>query len=338
MAVHTSRSHTPSVLDVGLQPVAYGHAQREETNMGYAKYIGRVGGLAVALGVGMAVATTPGIAWADDTASASSADAAGTAGATNTSATSESETTTGTTGTSTAAGSQTDGASARGSGAVEVPTSGTSASTDASVRQAQRGEVLATRCTQSPNKSSSETPAKGAAAAEPTRADITQPKRDEDSTATEPEAPAATRARAYVTEEVRVVEPASGGYSSGWFIVDAQGNTWLVTDTYSAVSVINTDPASGTYNTTIATITLPDGAQDVAVSADGSRAYVTHSDGKTITVIDTATNQVIGTFITDQNSTAGWQYITVGPDGRLYITDQADGTTYAVTIGDATAL
>jgi len=55
-------------------------------------------------------------------------------------------------------------------------------------------------------------------------------------------------------------------------------------------------------------------------------------------VIDTATNLVIGTFITDQNSTAGWQYITVGPDDRFYITDQADGTTYAVTIGDATAL
>ena len=37
--------------------------------MGSAKYIGRVGGLAVALGVGMAVATTPGVAWADDTVS-----------------------------------------------------------------------------------------------------------------------------------------------------------------------------------------------------------------------------------------------------------------------------
>ena len=65
----------------------------------------------------------------------------------------------------------------------------------------------------------------------------------------------------------------------------------------------------------------------MAVSTDGSRAYVTHADGKTITVIDTTTNTVIGTFTTDQNSTAGSQYITVGPDGRLYITDQADGTT-----------
>ena len=32
--------------------------------MGYASYVGRVGGLAVALGVGVAVATTPGVAWA----------------------------------------------------------------------------------------------------------------------------------------------------------------------------------------------------------------------------------------------------------------------------------
>lgn len=36
----------------------------------YAKYIGRVGALAIALGVGGAVATTPGVAWADDTPSA----------------------------------------------------------------------------------------------------------------------------------------------------------------------------------------------------------------------------------------------------------------------------
>ena len=41
--------------------------------MGHAKHIGRVGALAVALGVGMAVATTPGVAWA--TAEPDSADA-----------------------------------------------------------------------------------------------------------------------------------------------------------------------------------------------------------------------------------------------------------------------
>jgi hypothetical protein len=40
--------------------------------MGHAKYIGRVGGLAVALGVGVAVATTPGVAWAGPSDSGSS--------------------------------------------------------------------------------------------------------------------------------------------------------------------------------------------------------------------------------------------------------------------------
>ncbi len=45
--------------------------------MGYARYVGRVGGLAVALGVGIAVATTPGVAWAgpSDTGSTSSSPA-----------------------------------------------------------------------------------------------------------------------------------------------------------------------------------------------------------------------------------------------------------------------
>ena len=116
--------------------------------MGTAKYIGRVGGLAVALGVGVAVATTPGVAWADDTGSASSEGSPGTAGATGTSGTPESQGTSTTTGTtpetartSTVAGSQTDGGSAPGSGSVDASESGTSASTGASVRTPGAGSV-----------------------------------------------------------------------------------------------------------------------------------------------------------------------------------------------------
>jgi YVTN family beta-propeller protein len=144
--------------------------------------------------------------------------------------------------------------------------------------------------------------------------------------------------RAYVTEEVRVVQPASGGYSSGYLITDSQGNTWVVTGTYSAVSVIDTNPASATYNTRIATITVPDGAQDVAVSPDGTRAYVTQSDGKTVTVIDTRTNTVIGTVTTDQNPTTGAGSIAIGTDGILYVTDPSDGTLYAVSLSSPTVL
>ena len=46
------------------------------TPTAYAKYIGRVGALAVALGVSGAVATTPGVAWADDSSSGSSSSTA----------------------------------------------------------------------------------------------------------------------------------------------------------------------------------------------------------------------------------------------------------------------
>jgi hypothetical protein len=45
--------------------------------MGYAKYVGRVGGLAVALGVGVAVATTPGVAWAEPTDGGSTSSSSG---------------------------------------------------------------------------------------------------------------------------------------------------------------------------------------------------------------------------------------------------------------------
>jgi YVTN family beta-propeller protein len=135
--------------------------------------------------------------------------------------------------------------------------------------------------------------------------------------------------RAYATVTVRVVEPFTGGSSNGEVITDAEGNSWSVTDTYSIVSVIDTNT-----NTEIATIPVRDGAWDVAVSPDGSRAYVTHDDGKTVTVIDTDTNTVIGTFTTDQGSTSAANTLTVGSDGTLYITDFADGTVYAVTVGD----
>ena len=41
----------------------------------YSKYIGRVGALAVALGIGGAIATAPGVAWADEPSASSASDA-----------------------------------------------------------------------------------------------------------------------------------------------------------------------------------------------------------------------------------------------------------------------
>ena len=71
----------------------------------------------------------------------------------------------------------------------------------------------------------------------------------------------------------------------------------------------------------------------MTVSADSRRLYISLSDGKTVEVVDTATNAVLGYF-TKPSSGA----MTTGPDGTLYFTDYANGKVYAVTVGGATGL
>ena len=205
----------------------------------YGRHIGRVGALAVALGIGVAVASTPGVAWADDTGSASSGDTTGTAGATGTSGTSESEgtsttpgTTTGATGPSAVKGSPTDGAAAAGPGAVDASQSSTSASTDASVRQVPPGMVLATGGADSSSKSSSETPATGDVAAKSTTDDTAAPEPAADSTATEPEVPAAVTApvggpRGGSKKRQQLVEHPTGGPGVDANTLTATGNAVL---------------------------------------------------------------------------------------------------------------
>lgn len=155
--------------------------------------------------------------------------------------------------------------------------------------------------------------------------------------------------RAYVTYGVTIAQRGVGGQPYGSFFTDSTGSNWMITGGYSAVAVIDTDPASATYNRQIGRILVPVGAQDLVV--DGSNLYVANSDNMTVTVIDRTTNMSVGRFGTDQ-STAGrdpivilpdyWvgfvpasaRYITVGPNGSVYLTDYADGKLYAVTIGD----
>ena len=82
------------------------------------------------------------------------------------------------------------------------------------------------------------------------------------------------------------------------------------------VAVLDTDRSSATFNTQIGHIAVPYGAQDVAISPDSRRLYVTLADGKTVEVIDTATHSVLGYF-----TRPGSGPMAVGPDGTLYFTD-----------------
>ncbi|MFC9358562.1 cytochrome D1 domain-containing protein [Rhodococcus sp. NPDC057014] len=149
----------------------------------------------------------------------------------------------------------------------------------------------------------------------------------------------------YITQHVSTVELATGGYSNGQFIVDSTGRLWRVTGGYGLVTVIDIDPASATYGSTLANVRLTGDAQDLALSPDGSQAFVTVGDGRTVAVIDTTTNTVVGTFVTDQDGAVTGPYgplrnVLLAGD-TLYVTDYHDDAVYAVsglTIGAPAAL
>ena len=71
-------------------------------------------------------------------------------------------------------------------------------------------------------------------------------------------------------------------------------------------------------NTVTATITVGAGPVGVAVSPDGTRAYVTNLGDDTVSVIDTATNTVTATIPVGDDPVG----VAVSPDGtRAYVTN-----------------
>ena len=112
------------------------------------------------------------------------------------------------------------------------------------------------------------------------------------------------------------------------YVVVVDSDWYPYSGTAKYVAVLDTDRNSATYNTQIGHIAVPYGAQDVAISPDSRRLYVTLGDGKTVEVIDTATHSVLGYF-----TRPGAGPMAVGPDGTLYFADPATGKTHAVTVG-----
>lgn len=144
----------------------------------------------------------------------------------------------------------------------------------------------------------------------------------------------------YVTYGVTTVARGTGGHTSGVFITDSRGQNWKVTGGYSAVAVIDTDPQHvDSHLKQVDTIRVEHGAQDIALTSDGRYAYVTGWDGMTVTRIDLGTRTVVGSYTTDQSAGTARsltfygeryfdRFVTVGPDGTVYVTDYRDEMVY----------
>lgn len=84
-----------------------------------------------------------------------------------------------------------------------------------------------------------------------------------------------------------------------------------------------------TTNTVLTEVSTPGDPGSVALSSDGSRAYVSQSDVGVVRAIDTATNTVVGT-VTGQPGGFGVA-VAVAPDhAHLYVADVRDNTVSVV--------
>ena len=72
----------------------------------------------------------------------------------------------------------------------------------------------------------------------------------------------------------------------------------------------------------VATITVGNRPLEVAVSPDGSRAYVANQSSGNVSVIDTAADSVVATIAVGLNPYG----VAVSPDGsRAYVANQSSG-------------
>jgi YVTN family beta-propeller protein/VCBS repeat-containing protein len=105
--------------------------------------------------------------------------------------------------------------------------------------------------------------------------------------------------------------------------------TYRVTDNSLAPNnsatgtVTITVAAAEVPNTVVATIPAGQGSpQWIAFNASGTRGYVTNQGNGTVSVIDTATNTIVGTITVGAQPTTA----ALGPNGNIYVSNQGSGT------------
>ena len=79
---------------------------------------------------------------------------------------------------------------------------------------------------------------------------------------------------------------------------------------------------SNATDTQITQITVGSEPTGMAASPDGSMIYVANRESSTVSVIDTATDTVVDTFAVGPQTEANDHYLTVGPDGTVYVVDE----------------
>ncbi|BBX70329.1 YVTN family beta-propeller repeat protein [Mycolicibacterium psychrotolerans] len=98
----------------------------------------------------------------------------------------------------------------------------------------------------------------------------------------------------------------------------ATSTTATSTTVYEPVAPDAANPTTQSENTVVATVGVGRTPTRIAVSPDGTRAYVTNTSSRSVSVIDTATNTVIDTVRVGHRPTA----VRVSPDGtRAYVTN-----------------
>ena len=111
--------------------------------------------------------------------------------------------------------------------------------------------------------------------------------------------------------------------------------TYVANSDDGTVSVIDTDPTSGTYNQVIGSaIVVGSSPVGVAVAQDGLRVYVTDDTDGTVSVIDTDSTSGTYNLVIDIITVgAGAKGVVVSPDGTtLYVANQYDGTVSVIDI------
>ena len=124
-----------------------------------------------------------------------------------------------------------------------------------------------------------------------------------------------------------IIDPVLAQFDSpSRFTFDPDTDLMYMTNIFGAkVSVIDTDPNSGTFNTVIDTINVGNGPDGIEINPDTDKIYTANSADNTVSVIDAGTGDVTETIPVGVDP-VGVGIFPDGVDSLIFISNRADGT------------